>query len=257
VDARIITERDGDLVLLLIHNPRLRNALSEGIVAQLRHALMELSHDDEVGALIISSAVEGIFVSGGNIRELRALAGSTEGLQFAESMQAVFKMVEDFPKPVVAVITGFCLGAGAELAMAADVRIAAVTAVFASPQVGLGITPGLGGGQRTIRLCGTGHAKRLILTGEQIPAGEALRLGLVERVVPASELWDAAKDVARKLASKPRTALALAKRALNYSSQANLVAGCAYEAGQFGFACSVGGCARLLSCAPGNPRECI
>lgn len=256
MDAKIITERDGDLVLLLIHNPRLRNALSEEIVSQLSDVLLKLSQDDTVGALIISSAVEGIFVSGGNIRELHALAGSTGGLHFAQSMQAVFKMVEDFPRPVLAVITGYCLGAGTELAMAADIRIAADTAVFASPQVRLGITPGLGGGQRTIRLCGTAHAKRLILTGEQITAGEALRLGLVERVVPASELWAAAKDTARRLSSKPRPALTMAKRALNYSSQANLVAGCAYEASQFGFACSVACSSGLLPFRPRNLREC-
>ena len=148
-------------------------------------------------------------------------------------MQSVFELLEEFPKPVLAVVNGFCLGAGMELAMAADVRIAADGAVFSSPQVGLGITPGLGGGQRMIRLCGRGHAKRLILTGERIDAAEAYRLGLVDQVVPAADLWNAAKGVAKRLASKPKAAMTLAKKAVNYSSQSSLEAGCAYEAAQF------------------------
>jgi enoyl-CoA hydratase len=230
-------EREGGLGLLFLHNPRLRNALTEEVVSQLRTALIKLSQDDQLRALIIGSAVEGVFVSGGNIRELHALAGCRGGLQFAEAMQAVFKMIEDFSRPVLVVINGYCLGAGAELAMAADIRIASDSAVFASPQLSLGIIPGLGGGQRMIRLSRVGQAKRLVLTGERIGAAEALRLGLVECVTPAHELWDVAKSIARRLCSKPRSALALAKRALNYSSQANLKAGCAYEAGQFGLAC--------------------
>jgi len=234
LEPRVIHERDGNLAILLIHNPRLRNALSEGIVSQLRCALLVLREDPQVGTVIIGSAVEGVFVSGGNIRELRGLDGSAEGLRFAEVMQSVLELIEEFPKPVLAVINGFCLGAGMELAMAADLRIAADTAVFSSPQVGLGITPGLGGGQRMIRLCGRGHAKRLILTGERIDAAEAYRLGLVDQLVPAADLWRAAKAVAMKLSSKPQEAMTLAKRAVNHSSQSSLASGCAYEAALFG-----------------------
>jgi enoyl-CoA hydratase len=234
----ILCEREDDLAFLLIHNPRLRNALSKELLSQLGTALLELSQDDAIGALIIGSAIEGVFASGGNIRELQALAGSTGGLHFADSAQRVFKMVEDFPRPVLAVINGYCLGAGVELAMAADLRIAADIALLSSPQVGLGITPGLGGGQRLIRLCGPGCAKRLILTGDLVTAQDALRLGLVEFVVPASELWGVAKAMAKRLSSKPRSALALAKEAVNFSSQANLESGCAYEAARFGLACS-------------------
>jgi enoyl-CoA hydratase len=236
-DVGIIAHREENLALLLIHNPRLRNALSQEILSQLRAALLKLRQDDRVRALIIGSDVDGAFASGGNIRELQALAGSTGGLRYAESLQSVFRLMEDFPRPVLAAINGYCLGAGAELAMAADMRVAADTALLASPQVGLGITPGLGGGQRLIRLIGPGHAKRLILTAELISAKEALRLGLVELVVPLSELWDVARATARRLANKPRAAVILAKKALNYSSQANLQSGCAYEATQFGLAC--------------------
>lgn len=232
--VHLITKHDGDVALLLIHNPPLRNALSQEIVSALRSALLTLREDESVGALIIGSALEGVFVSGGNIRELRALDGSTQGLGFAMRMQSLLKTVEDFPRPVLAVINGHCLGAGAELAMAADLRIAADTAILSLPQVGLGIIPGLGGGQRMTRLCRIGHARRRILTGERISAAEANHLGLVEWVVAASQLWDAAMALARRLASKPRSAVSLAREALNLSSQARLDAGCAFEASQFG-----------------------
>ncbi len=250
-ESGILTKRDESLALLLINNPRLRNALSTLILAQLRSVLLEWTHDDGIGAVIIGSAIEGAFASGGNIKELRALAGSSGGYDFAQWVQAVFKMVEDFPRPVLAAINGYCLGAGAELAMAADIRIAADSALLSSPQVGLGITPGLGGGQRLIRLCGTGHAKRLILTGDLITAQEALRLGVVEMVVPAPELWDVSKAIARKLASKPRAAMTLAKRMINHSSQANLQSGCAYEAAQFGLVCPLTGRSRHPLGEPG------
>ena len=238
-EVGVLRERDGDLALLLIHNPRLRNALSDKVLSQLKEALVELGQDEQVGALMIGSDVEGVFASGGNIRELQAISSCLAGLRFADSVQEVFKLVEDFPRPVLVVVNGYCLGAGAELAMAADIRVVADTASFSFPQAGLGIPPGLGGGQRLVRLCGAGCAKRVILAGDLITAQEALRLGLVELVVPASELWGEAKRVARKLASKPRDAVMLAKRALNASSQTDLESGCAYEAAQFGLACSM------------------
>ena len=235
----ILRERDGRLALFRIHNPAQRNALSREVLAQLRAGLLELSQDETVGALLIGSSSESVFASGGNIRDLRSLADSTDGLSFAESVQAVFRLIEDFPRPVVAAINGYALGAGAELAVAADIRIASDTARLAFPQIGLGITPGLGGGQRLIRLLGPGRAKRVILLGDVISAQDAFRLGLVELVVPSSDLWATAKGVADKLSLKPKTALELAKRALDFSSHANLESGCAYEALQFGLACSL------------------
>ena len=238
--ATVVVEYEEDLALLLINNPRRRNALSAPILANLQSALIQAARDDSVGAVIIGSAIDGVFASGGNIRELRALDGSTGGLHFAESAQTVFGTIESLPKPVVAAIDGYCLGAGAELIMAADMRIASQRAVLASPQVGLGITPGLGGGQRLLRLCGPGCARRLILTAERVDAQEALRLGLVEAVVPSAELWQTAKAVAVRLARKPRMAMMLAKRMVNFASQAGLLDGCAYEATQFGLACASG-----------------
>lgn len=239
-DAPVVVQCEDELALLLINSPRRRNALSVPILASLKSALSQAALDDHVGAVVIGSALEGVFASGGDIRELRALDGSTGGLCFAETAQAVFCTIETLPKPVVAAIDGYCLGAGAELAMAADIRVASDRAVLASPQVGLGITPGLGGGQRLLRLCGTGCARRLILTAERVDAREALRLGLVEFVVSSALLWETSKAVALHLARKPRTAMTLAKRMVNFASQAGLAEGCAYEANQFGLACATG-----------------
>lgn len=232
-------ERDASLALLLLDNPRQRNALSLDMLSQLKTWLVQLACDEEIGAVVVGSAVQGVFASGGDINELRALAGSRGGLEFAKSVQAVFQLIEEFPRPVLAAINGYCLGAGAELAAAADIRIAADTAQLAFPQVGLGILPGLGGGQRLVRLTRPGTTKRLVFTGERISAQDAWSLGFVEFLVPASQLWDTAKELAGRLASKPRQNLILAKRAVNYSAQANLVAGCAYEASLFGLACAL------------------
>jgi enoyl-CoA hydratase len=239
-DATVVVQREDDLALVLINNPRRRNALSTPVLASLQSVLSQAAVDDNIGAVVVGSALEGVFASGGDIRELQALGGSTDGLRFAQNAQAVFHTVETLPKPVIAAIDGYCLGAGTELVLAADIRIASDRTVLASPQVGLGITPGLGGGQRLLRLCGRACARRLILTAERIDAREALRLGLVEFVVPSAQLWETAKAVAVRLARQPRTAITLAKRMINFASQAGLREGCAYEASLFGLACAVG-----------------
>lgn len=234
----VLSEREGKLALLRINSLPRRNALSREVLAELKVALSTLSRSQEIGALIIGSAIEGTFVSGGDVRELRDLASAEEGLNLARSFHEVFQLVEGFRCPVVATINGYTLGAGAELAVAADIRVAADTALLSFAQVLRGILPGFCGGQRLIRLVGSGHAKRLILTGEMVTAQEALRLGLVEFVVPPAELWSKAKELGRTLASKPGNGVALAKQALNFSSQSRLKTGCAYEAELFGRACS-------------------
>jgi enoyl-CoA hydratase len=238
IQSVLSCEREGHLALLKINYPPRRNALGREVLLQLKAALVETCQAEQIGAVVIGSAVEGTFVSGGDVRELRQLENATEGLQFAEAYQQVFKLVEDFPHPVIAAINGYALGAGAELAVAADIRVAADTAVFSFAQVLRGIVPGFGGGQRLMRLAGPGAARRLILTGDMISAQEALRLGLVEFVVPLSELWRSAIQLANKLAEKTARVQALAKRALNYASHSNLEAGCAYEAELFGLSTS-------------------
>ena len=134
-------------------------------------------------------------------------------------------------------------------------RIAAQSAVLASPHLGLGILPGLGGGQRLIRLCGVGRARCHILSGDRINAESAQALGLVEQVVPESELWETTLGMARRLASKSRIATGLAKKALNYAAHARLAAGCANEAALFGVACAAAD-GSALSVLPGDGARC-
>jgi enoyl-CoA hydratase len=235
----VLVERDGGIGSLRINNPRLRNALSRPVLDELKQALEGLARDSTMRVLIIGSALDGIFVSGGNINELAGLEGTQSGLQFALDVQAVFDLVEQFPWPVIAAINGRALGAGAELASACDLRIAADTVHIAFPHVRLGITPGLGGGQRLVRLVGRAHAKRIILSGEPLTATEAWQIGWVDRLAPQEQLWKVTEELARDLACKPRCAMQLAKKALNSSSQAGFAAGCAQEALRFGLACSM------------------
>jgi enoyl-CoA hydratase len=238
VPPGLIRKQDGPVLTVLIRHPELRNALSRTIVTQLQRVLLEVAENDSIAAIIIGSALEKVFASGGNIRELHDLHGATEGLSFAVAIQQAFQLIADCPIPVIVAINGYCLGAGLEMALAADIRIAADNAIFASPQVALGITPGLGGGQRLARLCRRAHARRLILTGDRIDAAEALRIGLVEQVVPVARLWAAAMEIAQTLATKPRSAIAYAKRALREADHSCLEAGTALEAVLFGLACA-------------------
>ena len=252
----LIRRQDGPVLTVLIHAPELRNALSRAIVTQLQDALAEASENDGIGAIIIGSALEKVFASGGNIRELHDLHGSKEGLLFAAAMQEAFQLLADCPVPTITAINGYCLGAGLEMALAADIRIAASNAILASPQVGLGITPGLGGGQRLARLCRCAHAKRLILTGDHIDAAEALRIGLVDQVVPVAQLWASAMETAQKLATKPRSAIAYAKRALQEADHSSLEAGSALEAVLFGLACAENAARRSALQGPAGAGPC-
>jgi enoyl-CoA hydratase len=135
---------------------------------------------------------------------------------------------------VIAAINGFALGGGCELAMACDIRLAADTARLGQPEINLGIIPGYGGTQRLARLVGRGAAKLLCMSGDPIDAAEALRIGLVDRVVPATDLLDEAKQLARRLAGKAPVALASIKQAINVGLEGSLAEGLAYEAAQFG-----------------------
>lgn len=142
--------------------------------------------------------------------------------------------VENLPKPVIAAVNGYALGGGLELAMACDIRIAADTAKLGQPEINLGLSPGYGGTQRLPRLVGKGMAKLLILTGDMIDAQEALRIGLVEKVVPLAELMDEAKALAKKLATKPPLTLAACKEAINLGLELDLERGLSIESFEFG-----------------------
>jgi enoyl-CoA hydratase len=220
-------ERDGAVAVLTIDRPEKRNALNGRVRAELIAALDALRDDDGVRVLVLTGAGDKAFVAGADIGEF----AERTPLEQRETMtgRRVFDEVAAYPKPVIAMINGFCLGGGCELALACDVRVAADTAKLGQPEVNLGIIPGGGGTQRLPRVVGTGQAMRLVLSGELIEAAEALRIGLVDVVHPAAELRERTLEFARGMAAKSPVALRMAKAAVRAAAEMPLAAGLAYE----------------------------
>lgn len=230
----LIVEREEGVGLITFNRPQVLNALSMATMRELDAALDELAAAPQVRAIVLTGAGEKAFVAGADISEFNNLASAREATDYALRGQAVLNKIEALPKPVIAAINGFALGGGCELAMACDIRLAADTARLGQPEINLGIIPGYGGTQRLARLVGRGRANLLCLTGEMIDAAEALRIGLVDRVVPAADLLSEAKALARKLAGQAPVALALIKQAIRVGLEGSLAEGLTYEAAQFG-----------------------
>ena len=234
----ILLDREEDIALLTFNRPKALNALNAATIRELDAALDEVAADDSIRALVITGAGDKAFVAGADITEIRALPSPKAGLDMCRRGQTAFFKVEKLDKPVIIAINGFALGGGCELAMTGDVRIAADTARLGQPEINLGIIPGYGGTQRLPRLVGKGAAKLLIYTGDLITADEALRIGLVDKVVPASEVLATAKALARQLAAKAPVALALCKRSIELGLEVDIERGCAIEAENFGVCCA-------------------
>jgi len=228
----VIIERDGEVGILTINRPKALNALNREVLVDLRKAIEELRDDDTVKVIIITGAGEKSFVAGADIGTMQPF-GVQEARDWARLGQSVLTEIENLEKPVIAAVNGFALGGGCELALACDIRIASDQAKLGQPEVGLGILPGYGGTQRLPRLVGKGTAKRLIFTGEMIGAEEAREIGLVDMVVGADELMEAALKMARTIASKGQVAVRLAKIAINRGCDMDLASGIAYEAEVF------------------------
>ena len=223
----ILVEREGRVAILTINRPDKLNALNQQVRDEMLEILAGIETDDAVGVVIITGAGEKSFIAGADIGEF---AGRTPFDQrHAMRSPRVFDIMASFPKPVIAMINGFCLGGGCELAMSCDIRIASEKARFGQPEINLGLIPGGGGTQRLSRLVGVGHAMRLILTGDMIPAAEAKEIGLVELVVPAEELRAKTLELANRIASKSPLTLKVAKEALRSSERLSIEDGIAYE----------------------------
>ena len=230
----ILVDREPPIAIITFNRPKVLNALNQAVMDELNAAIGELNADPTIGAIILTGAGQKAFVAGADISQFNELTSMSEAAEFARRGQAVLDRIERLHKPVIAAINGYALGGGCELAMACDIRIAADTARLGQPEINLGIIPGYGGTQRLPRLVGRGMAKYLVFSGEHISAEEARRIGLVEFVVPAAELMEFTRALARKLAAKPPIALRLAKRAINEGLEGNLARGLVYEADQFG-----------------------
>ncbi len=192
-------EQDGAVAVLTIDRPEKRNALSGQVRAELIAALDALRDDGTVRVLVVTGAGDKAFVAGADIAEFAERTPLQQ--RAAMTGRRVFDEIAAYPKPVIAMINGFCLGGGCELALACDVRIAADTARLGQPEINLGIIPGGGGTQRLPRVVGTGQAMRLILSGEIIDAAEALRIGLVNEVVETDRVAARAQELARQAAT--------------------------------------------------------
>jgi len=213
------------------------NALNQALLTELSDTINRVAVDDAVRVLLITGAGDKAFCAGADINELNALSSAEDARRFAERGQRILSQMEQLTKPVIMAINGYALGGGCEIAMAGDIRLAADTAALGQPEINIGVIPGFGGTQRLARLAGPGAARLLAFTGDRIPAAEALRLRLVDRVLPAAELLPAAMDMARKLAAKAPVALAAAKRAINEGLQVDLDRACVLEAALFGVVC--------------------
>jgi enoyl-CoA hydratase len=182
---------------------------------------------------VLTGAGEKAFVAGGDISVMQPL-GPLEAARIARQAQQLFARIESFPKTVIAAINGYALGGGCQLAMACDIRIAADSARLGQPEINLGIIPGWGGTQRLPRLVGRGKAKQMMLTGEMVSAAEALQIGLVEQVVAADRLLEAATEMADMIADKPQIAVQLIRKAVDNGLDMPLDKAIDYEADIFG-----------------------
>ncbi len=227
----IIVEKRGAVALLTINRPDKLNALNQSVHREGVAALDELRKDDTIRVLVITGAGEKSFIAGADIREFEGQTPVTQRNLFNE--KTFFNSLESFPKPVIAMINGFCLGGGNELAMACDIRIASENARFAQPEINLGIMCGGGGTQRLTNLIGEGRAMEMVLTGDMIDAERAHRFGLVNHIYPIAELEAKTFELAEKIAEKAPIALQLSKEAVKFASRSNLDEGLRREVDLF------------------------
>jgi enoyl-CoA hydratase len=226
-EKTILMEKEGRVAVLTVNRPDKLNALNDQVREDLLAALAEIEHDDSVGVVVITGAGEKSFIAGADIGEF---AGRTPFDQrHAMRSPRIFDIMSSFPKPVIAMINGFCLGGGCELALSCDFRVASDKARFGQPEINLGLIPGGGGTQRLPRQVGLGHAMRLILSGDLIPAAEAKEIGLVELIFPAEELRAKTLELANRIASKSPLTLKVAKEAVRASQRMAIEEGVLYE----------------------------
>jgi enoyl-CoA hydratase len=232
-DDTLRIEKDEAIATVTFNRPAVLNALDLRTLGALSAAIEALDADPEVRVVLLTGAGDKAFVAGADINEL-ARQTPIGGRDLALSGQAIFTRLERATKPVIAVINGYCLGGGCELALACTFRFAADTAQIGQPEINLGIIPGYGGSQRLPRLVGKDRAMDLILTGRRVDAAEALAMGLVTRVYPAATLMDEARAFARTLAAQAPVAVRYAMAAIHHGLEAPLEQGFQLEATLFG-----------------------
>lgn len=233
-DELVVVERDGPVGVVLLNRPKQLNALSDELMQSLVAALLDLDGDDSVRCIVLGGSAR-VFAAGADI----GMLAQTSPVEAATSARlARWDSIRGIGKPIVAAVSGYCLGGGCELAMLCDVIVASDSAKFGQPEINLGLIPGAGGTQRLTRAVGKAVAMDVILSGRFLSAREALDFGLVSRVV-ATEAWlDEAKRLAREIAKQSPVALRLAKEAVNSAYEGPLRLGVEYERQAFALALS-------------------
>jgi enoyl-CoA hydratase len=224
------------VAVVTIDRPKVLNALNDATIAELSSVFDELATHDDILVIILTGGGDKAFVAGADIGEL-ARCDVQGGITKSQRGMDLFFKMENLPKPIIGAINGFALGGGCEIAMACDFRVAADTAQLGQPEATLGIIPGYGGTQRLPRLVGAGMAKKLLYTGDRVKADEALRIGLVDEVVPAAELMDHCRKLAERISHRGPLAIATVKKAVNFGLNVDLPSGCDFEAAHFGAVC--------------------
>ena len=232
-DALLITEDRGPVRIITVNRPDKLNALNRDTLDALRAAFAAAASESSVRVVVLTGAGPKAFVAGADIAEMHALT-PVQGRDFSLRGQRMMRAVETMPKPVIAMVNGFALGGGLELAMCCHLRIAADTARVGQPEINLGLIPGFGGTQRLLRLAGRAATLELCLLGAPIDANRALQLGIVNRVVPAADLEAETLQVAQQLAGSAPLALRGVLDCLNHGGECSIEEGLAYESAQFG-----------------------
>ena len=232
-DSPLLIDDRGAVRVITIHRPERLNALDSATIGALHAAADAAAEDPSVRVVVLTGAGPKAFVAGADISEMSGLTPS-EGRDFALRGQRMMRRLETLPKPVIAMVNGFALGGGLELAMCCHLRIASETAKVGQPEINLGLIPGFGGTQRLLRLAGRAATLELCLAGAPVDAARALQLGIVNRVVPAAELEAATMSLATQLAAAAPLALRGILDCVNTGGECGIEEGLAYEAAQFG-----------------------
>lgn len=225
-------KKEEGILILTISRVEAMNALNKEVLNSLKELFEKARKDEEVKGIILTGEGEKAFVAGADIKEFSNYT-PLEALKMSQFGQELFSKIENFPKPVLAAVNGFALGGGCELAMSCHIRIASKNAKFGQPEVTLGIIPGYGGTQRLPRLIGLGRALELILTGKMIDAEEALRIGLVNKVVEQTELINETKKLLIQIIEKAPLAIELALKTVISGKEMELEDGLKLEASNF------------------------
>jgi len=228
----IIYEVNEGIATITFNRPKALNALNGALLAELSQALNDIAANENVRVLVLTGTGGKSFVAGADITEL-ATFNSLSAKSFAEKGHRIIHKLQQLPIAVIAAVNGFALGGGTEIAIACDFIYAAETARFGQPEINLGVIPGFGGTQRLPRLIGTNMAKEMIFTGKMISAGEALQIGLANKVVPQEQLMEEVMKIAGEIAAKGKVSLREAKRAINRGMDVDLATGCSIEIDAF------------------------